>query len=107
MASKIKKGDLVKVLSGKDKGRQEKVLEVFPAKQTALVENVNKVKRHTKPTQAHAGGIIEKLLPLAVSRLQLVCPSCKKAARVGFKVVKEQKVRYCKKCDAPIDKSGK
>ena len=104
MASKIKKGDLVKVLSGKDKGKQAKVLQVFPADGKALVENVNQVKRHTKPTQGHAGGIIDKLLPIAVSRVQLVCPSCKKSTRVGFKTVKDKKVRYCKKCDAVIEK---
>jgi len=104
MASKLKKGDLVQVLSGKDKGKKEKVLEVFPADHTALVENVNKVKRHTKPTQGHAGGIVDKLLPLAISRLQVICPSCKKAVRVGFRTDKDKKVRYCKKCNAAIDK---
>ncbi|MDR1997333.1 MAG: 50S ribosomal protein L24 [Candidatus Margulisbacteria bacterium] len=102
MASKIKKGDLVKVMSGKDKGRQEKVLEVLGTR--ILVDNVNKVKRHTKPTQEHKGGIIEKILPIVSARVLLVCPSCKKAVRVGFKTEKEQKVRFCKKCGAVIDK---
>jgi large subunit ribosomal protein L24 len=104
MASKIKKGDLVKVLSGKDKGKQDKVLEVFPDSGKLLVDNVNKVKRHTKPAQNHAGGIIEKLLPLPAARVRVVCPACKAAVRVGFKVVKDKKVRYCKKCAAVIDK---
>ena len=104
MANRIKKGDLIKVLSGKDKGKQEKVLQVFPADNMVLVENVNKVKRHTKPTQGHTGGIIDKMLPIALSRVQLVCPSCKKSTRVGFKTVKDKKVRYCKKCDAALDK---
>ncbi|GBR72345.1 50S ribosomal protein L24 [Candidatus Termititenax spirochaetophilus] len=104
MAKKIKKGDLVQVLSGKDKGKQEKVLEVRTADGKVLVDNVNKVKKHTKPTQGHAGGIIDKLLPINVSRVALVCPSCKKAVRVGFKIVKDKKVRFCKKCEAVIDK---
>ena len=102
MAKKIKKGDLVQVMSGKDKGKQDKVLEVLGAR--ILVDNVNKVKRHTKPTQQHKGGIIEKLLPIVSAKVLVVCPSCKKAVRVGFKVVKEKKVRVCKKCDAAIDK---
>jgi large subunit ribosomal protein L24 len=104
MASKIKKGDLVKVLSGKDKGRQDKVLEVFPDEGQLLVDNVHKVKRHTKPTQGHAGGIIDKLLPIPAARVRIVCPACKAAVRVGFKTVKDKKVRYCKKCAAVIDK---
>ncbi len=104
MASKIRKGDLVKILSGKDKGKQDKVLQVFPDKGLLLVDNVNKVKRHTKPTQGHTGGIMDKLLPIPAARAQLVCPSCKAATRVGFKVVKDKKVRFCKKCEAVIDK---
>ena len=102
MAKKIKKGDLVQVISGKDKGKQDKVLEVLGAK--VLVDNVNKVKRHTKPTQEHKGGIIEKILPIVSAKVLVVCPACKKAVRVGFKVIKEKKVRVCKKCDAAIDK---
>ncbi|MDR2431068.1 MAG: 50S ribosomal protein L24 [Candidatus Margulisbacteria bacterium] len=102
MAKRIKKGDLVKIISGKDRGRQEKVLAVLNDK--LLVDNVNKVKRHTKPAQEHKGGILEKLLPIAAARALIVCPSCKKAVRVGFKMVKDQKVRVCKKCAAVIDK---
>jgi large subunit ribosomal protein L24 len=102
MAKKIKKGDLVQVISGKDKGKQEKVLEVLEHK--VLVDNVNKVKRHTKPTQEHKGGIMEKILPIVSAKVLVVCPVCKKGVRVGFKVVKEKKVRVCKKCAAVIDK---
>jgi large subunit ribosomal protein L24 len=102
MAKRIKKGDLVKIISGKDKGRQEKVLEVLDGQ--VLIDNVNKVKRHTKPAQEHKGGIIEKLLPIAAARVLIVCPSCKKAVRVGFQTVKDRKVRVCRKCAAVIDK---
>ena len=104
MANKIKKGDLVKVLSGKDKDKQEKVLEVLSGGAKLLVDNVNKVKRHTKPTQEHKGGIIEKILPIVSAKVLVICPSCKKAVRVGFKIVKDKKVRVCKKCAAVIDK---
>lgn len=104
MANKIKKDDLVKVLSGKDKGKQEKVLEVLNGGVQVLVDNVNRVKKHTKPTQEHKGGIIEKVLPIVSAKVLIICPACKKATRVGFSVIKDKKVRICKKCSAAIDK---
>lgn len=105
MASKIKKGDTVKVMSGKDKGKTEKVLTVFPEEQKALIENINKVKRHTKPNQQHKGGILDKYMPISLSRVMLVCSSCKKPTRVGFKTLNDnKKVRFCKKCKENIDK---
>jgi large subunit ribosomal protein L24 len=105
MASRIKKGDKVMIMSGKDKGKAEKVLTVFPELQKVLVENVNKVKKHRKPTQQHQGGISDMLMPIAVSRVMIVCPACHKPARVGFKILNDaQKVRYCKKCQENIDK---
>jgi large subunit ribosomal protein L24 len=105
MAQKVKKGDTVKIMSGKDKGKQEKVLTVFPELGKVLVENVNKVKRHMKPTQQHKGGIVDKYLPIVTARVMVVCPACKKETRVGFKVRKDNtKVRFCKKCTEEIDK---
>ena len=90
----VKKGDTVVVLSGKDKGKQGKV----------IVEGVNKVKRHTKPSQsAPQGGIITKEAPLFASKVQLVCPACGKATRVAHRVIGERKVRACKKCGEPIE----
>ena len=90
----VKKGDTVVVLSGKDKGKQGKV----------IVEGVNKVKRHTKPSQsAPQGGIITKEAPLFASKVQLVCPACGKATRVAHRIVGERKVRACKKCGEPIE----
>ena len=90
----VKKGDTVVVLSGKDKGKQGKV----------IVEGVNKVKRHTKPSQsAPQGGIITKEAPLYASKVQLVCPACGKATRVAHRIIGERKVRACKKCGEPIE----
>ena len=90
----VKKGDTVVVLSGKDKGKKGKV----------IVEGVNKVKRHTKPSQsAPQGGIITKEAPLFASKVQLVCPACGKATRVAHRIIGERKVRACKKCGEPIE----
>jgi len=101
----IKKGDTVLVLSGKDKGKQGKVIEALPKKDKALVEGVNEVKRHTKPNQANPeGGIITKSAPMNVSKLQVVCPACKKATRVKKVLVAGRYVRACKRCGEIIDK---
>ncbi len=101
----IKKGDTVLVLSGKDKGKQGKVLEAMPKKDKVVVEGVNEVKRHTKPNQANPqGGIITKSAPLAASKLQVVCPACKKATRVKKVLVAGKYVRACKRCGEVIDK---
>ncbi|MBQ0066968.1 MAG: 50S ribosomal protein L24 [Phascolarctobacterium sp.] len=101
----IKKGDTVLVLSGRDKGKQGKVLEAMPKKDKVVVEGVNEVKRHTKPNQANPqGGIITKSAPLAASKLQVVCPACKKATRVKKVLVAGKYVRACKRCGEVIDK---
>ena len=90
----VKKGDTVLVLSGKDKGKQGKV----------IVEGVNKVKRHTKPSQiAPQGGIITKEAPLFASKVQLVCPACGKATRIAHRFVDGRKIRACKKCGEAIE----
>ena len=105
----IKKGDTVVVLSGKDKGKQGKVLSVLPKKEMAIVEGVAMVKKHQKPRgQGMPGGIIEKEAAIPACKVMLVCPTCKKATRVAHKFVevegqKPQKVRSCKKCGATID----
>ena len=105
--SKIKRNDKVKVISGKEKGRQGKVLKVFLEKNTALVERLNFVKRHTRAgTQSGStGGIIEKEAPIKLSKLMLVCPKCSKATRIGTNVLDDgERVRYCKKCDEQLDR---
>ena len=100
----VKKGDTVVVLAGKDKGKEGKIVEALPKKGKVVVEGVNKVKRHTKPSQrAPQGGIITKEAPLYASKVQLVCPACGKATRIAHRIVGERKVRACKKCGEPIE----
>ena len=99
----IKKGDLVVVLSGKDKGKQGKVLEVMPKSSKVIVEKVNVVSRHTKPRrQGEEGGIIQKEAPIYACKVQTVCPKCGKATRIAHKVEGDKKSRVCKKCGAEI-----
>ena len=96
MAAKIKKGDRVVVLTGKDKGKQGSVLAVFPKEERVLVEGLNIVQRHTRPTQGDPqGGIKNKEAPLHVSNVALV-DSKGKATRVGFRVEGDKKVRVAK-----------
>jgi large subunit ribosomal protein L24 len=104
--SAIKKDDKVKVLSGKEAGRQGKVIKIFTDKGKALVERINMVKRHTKPggKVGQQGGIIEKEAPLSLAKLMLVCPKCSKPSRVGVRQLDSgERVRFCKKCSEQID----
>ncbi len=100
----IKKGDTVVVLSGKDKGKQGKVLTVMPETKKVIVEKVNVVSRHTKPRQqGEQGGIIKKEAPIYACKVMRVCPKCGKPTRPASKVGKDGKrVRVCKKCGAEI-----
>ncbi len=103
----IKRNDIVKVISGKDKGKTGKVLKVFPQKERAVVEGINKIMKHVRanPQQGIAGGILEREAPIHVSNLMVVCPSCNQAVRVGHSFLSDgRKVRVCKKCNANIDK---
>jgi large subunit ribosomal protein L24 len=118
---KVKKGDLVQILTGKDRGKQGRVLEARPRERRVIVENLNVIKRHTKPrpirdasrmggTQIAPGGIVEKAAPLPVANVMVVCPVCKMPTRVGTKE-KEVKgeivrVRVCKRdgCGQEIDR---
>lgn len=97
----VKKDDLVMIIAGKDKGKSGKVLRVLPEKERVLVENLNLIKRHTRPSQSNSeGGIIEKEAPIAISNVQLLCQGCNKPARTGIKVLEDgSKVRFCKKCN--------
>lgn len=101
----VKNGDMVMVIAGKEKGKTGKVKLVQPDKGRVVVEGLNVVKRHTRPSRSNsAGGIIEKEAPLASSNVMVFCKSCDKAARVGKKVLEDgSKVRYCKKCQATLD----
>ena len=99
----IKKDDKVIVLSGKDKGKQGKVLSADPKAMKVVVEGVNVATKHQKPMkQGQDGGIIKVETPIYVSKVQLVCPKCGKATRVAHKVTGDKKVRVCKKCGAEI-----
>lgn len=101
----IRTGDKVKVIAGKDKGKEAKVLATLPHKERVVVERVNMVKKATRPTQKNPkGGILEIEAPLHVSNVMLVCPSCSEPTRVGRKRVEGARVRVCKKCKNDIDK---
>ena len=101
---KIKKNDTVVVLSGKDKGKQGKVLAVMPADRKVIVEGINVVSRHTKPRkQGEQGGILQKEAPIYACKVQKVCPKCNKPTRPAHKMLADgKKVCVCKKCGAEI-----
>jgi large subunit ribosomal protein L24 len=96
----IRKNDLVQVLSGKEKGKTGKVLQVFPKRERVVVEKVNFVKRHSRPSgRTRQGGIIQKEAPLHVSKVLLVCPKCNEGQRMGTKVMEDgHKALVCKAC---------
>jgi large subunit ribosomal protein L24 len=98
-AAKIKKGDLVEIISGKDKGKRGRVLKVWPKKKKIIVEGLNLVVKHLKPRrEGEKGQKVQVPAPLLICKVKLVCPNCKKATRVGFKFFGEKKARICKKC---------
>ena len=100
----VKKGDTVVVLSGKDKGKQGKIISAMPKAAKVVVEGVNKVKRHSKPSlKVPQGGIITKEMPLHACKVQLVCPACNKPTRIGHKQVNGKNARVCKKCGEVIE----
>lgn len=103
---KLKKNDEVEVIAGKDKEKTGRILKLFPAKQKAIVEGINRVKRHRKPTQKDQhGGIKEEERPIHISNVMLVCSSCHKKVRVGIKHMDDgERVRICKSCKAILDK---
>jgi large subunit ribosomal protein L24 len=102
----VKKGDMVEVISGKDKGKKGKVLTALPKQNRVIVEGVNMLTKHVRPTrQLQQGGIIHQEGPIHASNVLLYCPKCKKGRRVGKKILKDgTKVRYCKTCGETLDK---
>jgi large subunit ribosomal protein L24 len=101
---KVKKGDRVAILSGKDKGKTGEILKMIPDVRRAIVQGVNMVKRHTAPSQAGAGGVVEKEASIHVSNISLIDPKDDRATRVGFKSLEHgRKVRYAKKSGEIID----
>jgi large subunit ribosomal protein L24 len=118
---KIKKGDVVHVLRGKDRGKEGRVIEMLPKEGRVLVENINMIKRHTRPrpiqnasrmggSQIMPGGIIEKSAPMPISNVMIVCPTCRKPTRIATiqKTIKDKnvRIRVCKNegCGQEIDK---
>jgi large subunit ribosomal protein L24 len=101
---KIRKGDRVHVLTGKDRGKEGVVMRAIPKDRKVIVDGVNVAKKHQGPTRTtQQGGIIDKDMPLPVANVALVCPSCGKPTRVGYKVdTAGQKVRICRKCEGEI-----
>jgi len=108
----LKKGDTVQVISGRDRGVKGKVISASPDTQRVLVEGANRIKKHTKVTQSargsQQGGIVTTEAPVHVSNVQVVCPSCGKATRIGHRRSeaddngKTHSVRVCKRCDGDI-----
>lgn len=101
---KIRKGDTIQVVSGDDKGKKGKVLNILPGAKRAIVEGVNLVKKHKRRTQAdQQGGIVSIESPVSFSNLMFLCKHCNRPSRVGFKVLKDgAKSRFCKSCKEAI-----
>ena len=105
---KVKKGDEVIVITGKNKGKKGEVLSVLPKENKAIVAGVNLVKKHTKPSQTSEGGIVQKELPIHISNISLVDPKSGESTRVGFKTMSDgSKVRVAKKSGEIITGEGK
>ena len=104
--ARIRTGDTVQVMAGREKGKTGKVLEILIERERALIEGLNRVKRHLRPkSQKEQGGILEKEAPVHLSNLQVVCTKCGKATRIAHKVLASgQKARVCKKCGEILDK---
>ena len=100
---KIKKGDQVVVISGKEKGKKGKIQTVEPEKNKVIVQGVNFVSKHKKPAgQGKMGGIIKQENSIDASNVMVICSKCNKGTRVGYKITDGKKVRICKKCGATL-----
>ncbi|MDR3264629.1 MAG: 50S ribosomal protein L24 [Synergistaceae bacterium] len=107
MSMRIKKNDRVRVISGKDKGKEGKILRRIPDRDMVVVEGVNMVSRHMKPSQKNPqSGIVKQEAPFYASKVMLVCPQCGAATRVGSSFLESgKKVRVCRKCSEIIDRT--
>ncbi|MCU0312213.1 MAG: 50S ribosomal protein L24 [Acidimicrobiales bacterium] len=101
---KIRKGDRVQVLTGKDRGKTGTVTRSIPSAGRVIVDGVNIAKKHQKPlSQTNPGGIIDKEMPVPVANVAIICPSCSKPTRVGYRFEPDgTKVRICRKCEGDI-----
>ena len=102
----VRRGDTVGIIAGRERGKRGKVLRVVTEKNRVVVEKVNMIKKHQRPTQkVRQGGIIERESPLALSNVLVVCGRCDKPVRSGIKALADgRKLRVCKRCGEPIDK---
>jgi large subunit ribosomal protein L24 len=101
---RLKKGDMVKVITGKDKGKTGKVLKVISDKDQVVIEKLNIFKKHKRPDQKGKGGIVEKEGPINISNVMFLCNKCDEGVRVGYKVLDDgEKTRVCKKCNDVLD----
>jgi len=105
MKLKIKKGDQVMVITGRDKGKTGEIKRVLRAENRVVVQGVNMAQRHQRQTPSQQGGIISKELPIHVSNVMIVCGACGKATRIGHNVLADgKKVRICRSCNSSLDK---
>ena len=102
--NRVKKDDTVKVISGKDAGKEGRVVRVYPKSERVMVEGVNRVTKHQRQqrtrTGAQQGGIVHEEAPIHLSNVMPICPSCDEPARVGTKVVSGERLRACRRCDS-------
>ena len=106
MAAHVRKNDMVKVLSGKERGKRGKILEILVDNHRARVDKLNIIKKHLKRGRSQTapqGGIIDEVGTIELSNLAVVCPKCDQPTRTGRREVEGRRVRFCKKCDAVID----
>ncbi len=103
---KIKKGDTVMLIAGKDRGKKSKVLQVATSRSKVFVEKLNMIKRHVRPSKSSKGGVVEKEGGVHVSKVMVVWPHCDKPTRTGLRQIDSgERLRYCKKCSEILDKA--
>jgi len=101
---RLKKGDTVKVIAGKEKGKTGKILSTIPDKARVVVEKINLIKRHQRPDAKGKGGIVEKEGPIHVSNVMYLCDKCGSGVRIGYKILDDgKKARVCAKCHETLD----
>lgn len=101
---RLKKGDTVKVIAGKEKGKSGKILSTIPGKERVVVEKINLIKRHKRPDAKGKGGIVEKEGPIHVSNVMYLCDKCGSGVRIGYKILDDgKKARVCAKCHETLD----
>ena len=101
---RLKKGDMVKVLVGKDKGKTGKILKAIPEKNKVVIEKINVVKKHKRPDQKGKGGVVEREAAMDVSKVGIICGKCKETTRIKNRILDDgKKIRICSKCNDVID----